>query len=696
MKKPTSLPVYRYAPVLSLLVLSFLLPVHQMQAQTCPANSLTQISSFPNTYYPASAATLTAGTTQSIDVGQVTYGTTPISKGDILLLIQMQGAQINSNNTSVYGSGAGTGYGYLVNTSFLAGNMEYVVATNNVPLTGGTINLKSVLTHSYQNSIFGADGQYTYQVIRVPVYYDLQLTGTITAPQWDGVQGGVVVLYATDNIDMNGQTVDASGLGFRGGGGKLLTGSTGGSWKDYRTLAGAGANGSKGEGIAGTPMYVNNNYTSLTTSAYEGYPNGSFGQGAPGNAGGGGTDGDPNNNDFNTGGAGGGNGGLGGVGGNAWSSGKNCGGTPGSKFSQASPSRLVMGGGGGAGTSNNGTGTPAGGIASSGSAGGGIVMVIAQKSIINSGTILANGANGNTTVANDGAGGAGAGGSILIYSGNGTTSNITAQANGGTGGSNEVSGGPSHGPGGGGGGGVIYSNGTLKAGSSSTAGIAGTTAGTTSNYGATAGTTGSTVTNMVASSMATFPMNCTTLAASFIDVSAQRGNNTVNVSWTVAQESATTGYTIQRSTDGVNFSDIGTTDYKQSTGTDNVYQYADNSGYVLGGTLYYRVRENETGGYSVYSKIVSIRGNETGGAFSVFPNPAKSFITVNFTMTAPATVSFHIYDLSGTSLWANEYQASAGQNSLRIDRVSGLPEGLYLLQWFDGSASRTVKIFIQH
>ncbi len=54
--------------------------------------------------------------------------------------------------------------------------MEFVVATNPVPTTGGTLNLDSApLTYSYQNSAFGTNGQYTYQVILIQPHFNIKL-----------------------------------------------------------------------------------------------------------------------------------------------------------------------------------------------------------------------------------------------------------------------------------------------------------------------------------------------------------------------------------------------------------------------------------------------------------------------------------------------------------------------------------------
>lgn len=658
-------------------------------AQSCPVNATTNINSYPNTYFPASQVNVPAGST-SIVLGAAIYGSTPISAGDILLIIQMQGAQINSSNTSNYGANNGSGSGYLNNAQLLAGNMEYVVAASNLSTSGGTLAITTGLTKSYANTAYGADGQYTYQVIRVPVYYDLKLTGTVTAPRWDGYSGGVVVLYATDKILMNSQTIDASGLGFRGGGGRAFNGSGSGSSADFLTSSSLNANGGKGEGIAGTPKYLNHNNSFLDVSGTEGYPNGSYGKGAPGNAGGGGTDGNPaSNNDENTGGGGGGNGGPGGQGGNAWNSNTPSGGRSGAIFAQASASRLVMGGGGGAGTTNNGTGSPGSGFASSGAAGGGIIIVIGKTAITGTGTIKTNGTSANSTVQNDGTGGGGAGGTVLIYSGNGITNNLTVQAKGGIGGSNEVSGGASHGPGGGGGGGIVYSNASLGASTTVVGGTAGTTNGLSTNYGATNGSAGVVITNMNQADPAQVPLHCIVLPFSFISLTAAQNEKNVTLNWAVDHEVNTQSYTIERSSDGTNFTTIGSTPYKAG----NVYEYADNA-FAASPTLYYRIIEVDADGQPIYSKTIAVQLNVKTNKLSVYPNPARNSISVSFVSTTAGAVSLKLFDLKGSLLYQQPYTASLGQNTIQIDAIRNFPAGIYILQWFDGLKPEQAKIMV--
>jgi hypothetical protein len=286
--------------VLSLAVLFFAITTIAY-SQTCPASGTHTQSANENTYYPGTASVAAGATSITLGAAGVgtDFGTTPIANGDIVLIIQMQGSEISSTNNGFYGANQAAllGQGMLANANMKAGVMEFAVATNAVPLAGGALTIASGTVNAYTSSAFAAFGQYTYQVIRVPIFYNIQLTGTINTALWNGATGGVTVISANNQINFNSQTINAVAAGFRGGGGRQQSGASGLNNTDYLTLSTINANGAKGEGISGTPRYVNNNYTTLGNTGVEGYPNGSNGRGAPGNAGGGATDFDPASND---------------------------------------------------------------------------------------------------------------------------------------------------------------------------------------------------------------------------------------------------------------------------------------------------------------------------------------------------------------------------------------------------------------
>ena len=495
----------------ALLFLSLLL-ASVAQAQTCsiPGNAGTLVSTASelNSYFPGTGNAAVASTSIAVGAG---VGFADIAPGDLMLIIQMQGADINATNSNAYGDGttdAGVtstvayltaGYaGGNVGTNFIAGTYEWAVATSTKTLAGaGTVDLSAPLQNAYfTRAGSSTQGKQAFQVIRVPQYANLTLSAGLTARPWNGSTGGVIALDTTGDLNLNGQTIEASGSGFRGAGSiqqapQCTTDGGVTACPEYVSLGALQLGGFKGEGLAGTPgrLYTNDFTgagTGIITPAVgpytDGYLNGDGSRGAPGNAGGGG-------NQHNAGGGGGGNGGSGGNGGNSWNGstssffGRPVGGFGGAPSGNVA-NRWIMGGGGGAGdVGGNGFTAPDG----SGGSGGGLVILRASRVVGGNSLINVNGVAGQRARATDAGGGGGAGGTVVIAAGAGGLSGaLTVNAAGGLGGAYQVVGLETDGPGGGGGGGVLIANvagvtfnsaGGAAGTSASTAGCAGTNCG---------------------------------------------------------------------------------------------------------------------------------------------------------------------------------------------------------------------------
>ena len=602
-------------------------------------------NSQPNTYYPGTAS-VSAGAT-SLTLGAAAGSTTAISTGDLLLVMQMQGADINTTNTSAYGAGGTSGSGNLA-TNFTAGRYEYAIATNAVATSGGTLTLKGGLANAYQQQDYNGTvtGQRRFQVVRVPQYSSLTLTGTITGAAWNGTTGGVLVLDVAGQTTFNtNATLDMSGKGFRGGGGKQYTGAGIYANTDYRNASStstAAAHAAKGEGTAGTPRFVNLTYSSLVDTGTEGYLNGSVGAGAPGNAGGGGTDFIPASNSGNSGGAGGGNGGAGGLGGYGRTSGSTGTRAAGGSVFASSAGLLILGGGGGAGTNDNAGGTTPSGLtntalASSGAAGGGVIL-LRMGSVSGTGTLLANGAAALSTVGTDAAGGGGAGGSVvLLASTPGTLNTLTVQVNGGNGG-NAATDNTSRGPGGGGGGGVIYTNGALSA-SFATGGNSGVTnAGANTAFGATSGATGTVTTNVDASKAGGISSNSSCLPTLTAALSAAPNNVT-----------RATGNAVNPVIYTLTVSNTGgaATGASASTTLNNLFKYDNTFTPVVTLTL----ADGSTATVTGYTGPTSGTSTPT---FSSLTIPAGASLTIKFRATITSSaVDGVVYNASSTIVYNN-------------------------------------------
>ena len=421
-----------------------------------------------NTYFEPSVGTY-GPSSSTIDLDDRRGANEDLEPGDLALVIQMQCADIDTTNTAAYGGDDGTGRGYSDPAgSCLAGQYEYVVAGPDTDNTSLDLSV-SPLVETYIQEAGTTANRRTFQVIRVPQYNTITLTGDVTASYWDGNTGGVVVMDVLDELDWDGNTIDVFGRGFRGAGAVEWTGTEDTTNPpDYRDASNPLIHSHKGEGIAGTPRYVHNQADGTRVDlggTWGGYTNGDMARGAPGNAGGGGDN--RNGTRDNGGGGGGGNGGTGGYGGYGWKSGGWGGvfgssdfdlrGIGGAAFASPAPNRLVMGGGGGAGgTNNDGNTNPR----AKGGAGGGIVIVRAGD-MTGTGTVDAQGADGETMPINDAGGGGGGGGSVVLMAYEGDLGTVTVNVTGGDGGDSALTGSNvAHGGGGGGAGGVVFRSGT--------------------------------------------------------------------------------------------------------------------------------------------------------------------------------------------------------------------------------------------
>jgi hypothetical protein len=332
----------------------------------------------------------------------VTNGVTGFSPGDEVLLIQMQGARIDTSNNINFGTLLSLGD---------CGNYEF----NEIEkIDGFRITLRNHFARTY--TFTGM-----VQLVRVArVTGDAVVNGTVTAKKWDGATGGIIAIDVSGTLTL-ASDIDASGTGFRGG--DSSRNATRNSLTGYRYSVASGDGGSKGESIVIVDPLMG------------------AGRGSPSLGGGGG-------NAHNSGGGGGANGSDGGMGGEQASVfPPMINGGLGGKGIVTSNNRLFMGGGGGGGHQNDSRG-------SAGARGGGIIIISAKDIQSTGGAIKSDGATARRA-GNDGAGGGGAGGTILI-DGNILT-NMTVAVRGGAGGDNDAGGLPDicYGTGGGGSGGVV-------------------------------------------------------------------------------------------------------------------------------------------------------------------------------------------------------------------------------------------------
>lgn len=582
-----------------------------------------------------------------------------LSTGDRVLIIQMKGATINSANGSTFGNITDIGNAGKYEFSSICGFLN------------NTIVLSNHLLHTYDVS--------SLQVVRVPVFTDVTVNGTLRAGEWDPVSetGGVIALEVSGTLTLNA-SISADSAGFKGGG--LFVNTTDRCGEEtayyYSQAQSSGSNlgGSpKGEGIA---YYVANR---------------DYGRGRQSNGGGGA-------NVDNTGGGGGSNYGTGGNGGEKSNSffcsantvgvgglALNSYGYPASVTATSTNNKIFLGGGGGCGEMNNiysgttGAGTPGGD-------GGGIVFIKASSLTGNGYTISANGAQGvnpvlpvKTEAAGDGGGGGGAGG-VVILNVNSFSGNLTVQARGANG-SNAGFQDQCPGPGGGGGGGVIWSSGILPG--SVTTNVSGGSSGVIKNApshnppcegqpnGATAGSAGLVQSGFVAP-QGTNTIDCSILPLDLLkQFSGKRNYRTIQLNWTLTNIDNVQKVVLERKAGNEQFKKV--TEQLNPSIANGFYTDEEINSNVTYRLIVYALNGERQYSNHIFFEMGVVR------TFNLYPNPATNEVTIQLPGNINGRAGIVVTDVNGRQVLLHQMIIPTSRSNTTL-ALRNLPAGIYQLR----------------
>jgi hypothetical protein len=160
----------------------------------------------------------------------------------------------------------------------------------------------------------------------------------------------------------------------------------------------------------------------------------------------------------------------------------------------------------------------------------------------------------------------------------------------------------------------------------------------------------------------------------------QGGRNAL--SWTTQAEQNNTGFELQRSADGKNFTGLTFIASKASNGnSSSALQYHFDDAKPLSGTNYYRLKQVDKDGKSILSNIVSLKGDKATSIqlTSVYPNPALNVLNVVVASPASERINFVVTDLAGKTVMQQNRQLVVGDNNLSLD-VQSLPSGSYFIK----------------
>lgn len=176
---------------------------------------------------------------------------------------------------------------------------------------------------------------------------------------------------------------------------------------------------------------------------------------------------------------------------------------------------------------------------------------------------------------------------------------------------------------------------------------------------------------------------------------AVNNNNAVTLSWQTQYEQNSSHFIIQRSTNGVDFTDIGRVTATGNTNMVTNYSYKDmlDATMKLQQTIFYRLQSLDIDGSSGLSQVLTIHPDKKGIQLFVFPNPAKDILQVQTGDNVTGESTLTITDATGQQVYKKELLLQQGSNSIPVN-ISLLRSGIYYVRLLNGNTN-LIKQFVK-
>lgn len=187
-----------------------------------------------------------------------------------------------------------------------------------------------------------------------------------------------------------------------------------------------------------------------------------------------------------------------------------------------------------------------------------------------------------------------------------------------------------------------------------------------------------------------FPLPITLL--SFNAVWANETQSQARVFWSTASEKNNDYFIVERTANGLDWTEIQKVDGAGNSVHVLNYQIFDNR--PLNGVSYYRLKQVDFDGTVTYSNVVSLNKDQMNPSIAVYPNPATNDFNIYFSNFASDVVNVSIMDNSGRTV--HQFNPNVLNNPEQQINARNFQSGLYHIQVSSADQVFTEKIVIRN
>ncbi|GAB4133364.1 MAG: hypothetical protein Fur0041_05500 [Bacteroidia bacterium] len=166
-------------------------------------------------------------------------------------------------------------------------------------------------------------------------------------------------------------------------------------------------------------------------------------------------------------------------------------------------------------------------------------------------------------------------------------------------------------------------------------------------------------------------------------------NGNIELKWATASEQNNHYFTLERSVNGISFTEVARAEGHGTTSQRNEYSYTDRPG--SSGTIYYRLTQKDFNGTKEVFPLIAVEFELKDGecTLTVFPNPCTpecKIVMNNCPENADGNVLITVMDATGNVVHTKaQTTGSDGSFVYSLDQSSGLKPGVYIIR---GTSSR--------
>lgn len=189
---------------------------------------------------------------------------------------------------------------------------------------------------------------------------------------------------------------------------------------------------------------------------------------------------------------------------------------------------------------------------------------------------------------------------------------------------------------------------------------------------------------------------CVILPVDFLQFSAVQRANTIDLDWRIITTEQISHFEVERSEDGSHFKKIGTVTGAVPKNTAVKFTYQDADTDINSNIIYYRIKVISKTGVSKYSNILTVRiSTVNSGKLKISPNPASSSVNISFYSALRGTMELQLLDMTGKIVLREQQAVESGQNSITLNQLTGLSEGIYTILIRTGDRWERERIVIK-